>query len=169
MIQAARSATKNIAEGSRFSKTSKTFEIALGGTARASLEELLGDYEDFLRQNNLDQWTPDHPKATFIRNLYRDKADEQESSTTYATYRTYVEDKTLETAANTIICLIHQSSYLLDRLIGRQVEDYVQNGDLSEQLTKLRRERQKQDSGVGARKRTPSDRSDRSDSSDTSK
>ena len=61
MVQAARSGVQNIAEGSQASGTSRKFEMKLTNVARASLEELLLDYEDFLRQRNLSQWNPDHP------------------------------------------------------------------------------------------------------------
>ena len=73
MTQAARSAKQNIAEGSSASGTSKKIELKLIGTARASLEELLQDYQDFLRHNHLELWTKDHPKAVFIRNLSKRK------------------------------------------------------------------------------------------------
>ncbi len=73
MGQAARSGKQNIAEGSMASGTSKKMELKLIGVARASLEELLLDYEDFLRHCDLAQWSKDHPKAIFIRNLARVK------------------------------------------------------------------------------------------------
>src|SRR5437867_11359868 len=61
MVQAARSGNKNIAEGSQVSDTSKKGELKLVGIARASLEELLGDYKDFLRQRGLAEWGKNHP------------------------------------------------------------------------------------------------------------
>jgi four helix bundle suffix protein len=61
MVQAARSGVQNIAEGSEASATSKKMELKLTNVARASLKELTLDYEDFLRQNRLPQWEPDHP------------------------------------------------------------------------------------------------------------
>ncbi|MBI5868003.1 MAG: four helix bundle protein [candidate division Zixibacteria bacterium] len=61
MVQAARSAVQNIAEGSQLSGTSKKMELKLTNVARASLEELRLDYEDFLRQRGLPQWAPEHP------------------------------------------------------------------------------------------------------------
>jgi restriction system protein len=63
MVQAARSGRQNIAEGSQASGTSKKSELKLVGVARASLEELLLDYEDFLRQRGLNQWGKNHPLA----------------------------------------------------------------------------------------------------------
>jgi four helix bundle protein len=108
MVQAARSGKQNIAEGNMVSATSSKSELMLIGVARGSLEELLLDYQDYLRQNGLEQWPKDHPKADFIRKL-ASKLDR-----TYSTYRTYIEDKTAETAANTMICLIHQTTFLLN-------------------------------------------------------
>ncbi|MBI4621992.1 MAG: four helix bundle protein [Verrucomicrobia bacterium] len=66
MVQAARSGNKNIAEGSQVSGTSKKMELKLVGVARASLEELLGDYQDFLRQRGLGMWPKDHPMARTV-------------------------------------------------------------------------------------------------------
>src|SRR6266481_817221 len=81
MVQAARSGRQNIAEGSQSSGTSKKFELKLVSVARASLEELLLDYEDFLRQRGLTLWGKDHPTAQMVRRL----ADEKNGS--YMTYR----------------------------------------------------------------------------------
>jgi restriction system protein len=110
MVQAARSGRQSIAEGSMASGTSKKMELKLIGVARASLEELLLDYEDFLRQKGYERWGKGHEKAVFIRKLaYRkDKS--------YKTYRTYIGEKSAETAANAMVCAIHQASFLLDRL-----------------------------------------------------
>src|SRR5450631_3203049 len=107
MIQAARSGKQNIAEGSSMSGTSRVLELKLIGVSRASFEELLNDYEDYLRQHDLGRWPKDHEKAAFIRRLaYR-------SNRSYDTYRLYVESKSAETAANTVICTIMQTCYLL--------------------------------------------------------
>ncbi|MGV3618328.1 MAG: four helix bundle protein [Fimbriimonas sp.] len=86
MVQAARSGRQNIAEGSSASGTSKKTEIKLVGVARASLEESLLDYQDYLRQNGLSAWEKDHPKAAFIRKL---AYQENRSYKTYKSYRTY--------------------------------------------------------------------------------
>ena len=69
MVQAARSGNKNIAEGSQVSGTSKKMELKLVGVARGSLEELLGDYKDFLRQRGLAEWGKNHPRARVVRRL----------------------------------------------------------------------------------------------------
>jgi len=67
MVQAARSGKQNIAEGSVASGTSRKIELKLVGIARASLEELLIDYKDFLRQRGLPLWGKEHPPAKEIR------------------------------------------------------------------------------------------------------
>ena len=128
MIQAARSGKQNIAEGSMAAGTSKSMEIKLTGVARASLEELLLDYEDYLRQNDLQLWEKDHRKAVFIRNLSK-KPDN-----CYETYRIYLEDKTPETAANTMICLVRQANFLLDKLKGIQEKTLIEDGGVNEKI-----------------------------------
>ncbi|MBI5707695.1 MAG: four helix bundle protein [Armatimonadetes bacterium] len=132
MVQAARSGKQNIAEGSQFSATSKKIELKLMGVARASLEELLLDYEDFLRQKSLELWPKDHEKALFIRSLAMRK------DKSYSTYRTYIEEKSEESSANTLICLIHQASYLLDQLLRRLERDFAEEGGFTERLHKAR-------------------------------
>ena len=152
MVQAARSGKQNIAEGSVASGTSKKTELKLVGVARASLEELLLDYQDFLRQRQLPVWGKDHPQAQAIRKL----AYVQNRS--YATYRTYVEDSPPETAANTLICLIHQANYLLDRQLRGLEGQFIREGGYSERLRAARLEARAIQRGGGK-----SDRPDQSD------
>ena len=114
MVQAARSGKQNIAEGTMVSGTSKKSEIKLIGVARASLEELLLDYQDFLRQRNLPLWGKEDPRAQAVRKLAYEK------NRSYSTYKTCFKGSP-ESAANTIICLIHQENYLLDQQL-RQLE-----------------------------------------------
>lgn len=134
MVQAARSGKQNIAEGSVFSGTSKKLELKLINAARASLEELVLDYQDFLRQSKLEQWGKDDVKTSFIRRLaYR-------TPKSYETYRNYIEEKTLETAANTLICLIHQAKYMLDRLLKQLEKDFLEEGGFTERLHRARTE-----------------------------
>jgi four helix bundle suffix protein len=128
MVQAARSGKQNIAEGSMASGTSKKFEIKLVGVACASLEELLLDCEDFLRQRGLVLWTRDELRAREIRSL----AHVQDRS--YLTYRTYVEQQSAEVAANTLICITHQTNYLLDRLLRSLERAFLNEGGFSERL-----------------------------------
>src|SRR5258708_36643245 len=122
MVQAARSGRQNIAEGSQASGTSKKFELKLVGVARASLEELLLDYEDFLRQRGMVLWNKDDSTAQTIRGMA------YQNNRTYMTYRTYIEDASAEVAANTIICLIHQANYLLDRQLRQLEAAFLQTG-----------------------------------------
>jgi hypothetical protein len=106
MVQAARSGKQNIIEGSMASGTSKATEIKLTNVARASLEELLEDYQDFLRTRKLRLWNKDSREALFVRKLGA-KPD-----LSYESYRTYIETRPAEVVANIVICLIHQTNYL---------------------------------------------------------
>ncbi|HVL39209.1 MAG TPA: four helix bundle suffix domain-containing protein [Fimbriimonadaceae bacterium] len=135
MVQAARSGRQNIAEGSVASGTSSKVEIKLVGIARASLEELLLDYRDFLRQNGHQEWSKDHEKAVFVRKLcYRPERS-------YKTYRTYIEEKGPENAANTLLCVTHQTTYLLDKLLAQLERSFVEGGGFTERLHRIRSSR----------------------------
>ncbi len=132
MVQAARSGKQNTAEGSEASGTSKKTELKLTGVARASLEELLQDYEDFLRQRHLPIWSKDTPQAQAIRRIaYR-------SDRSYQSYRSYVEEAPPETAANAILCLIHQANYLLDHQIASLERRFLKEGGFTERLYRAR-------------------------------
>ena len=128
MVQAARSGKQNIAEGSMASGTSKKFELKLVGVARASLEELLLDYQDFLRQRNLPLWGKNHPKAQMIRKLA------YACNRSYRTYRTYIEGASPEVVANALICLIHQTNYLLDQQLRQLEKQFLEQGGFTEKL-----------------------------------
>lgn len=151
MVQAARSGVQNIAEGSLASATSKETELKLTNVARASLGELLLDYEDFLRQRGLRQWTKESAEAQAVRNLYL--SERSDLSDIYA-FRT----ASAEVVANTLLCLINQASNLLYRQIRQLEEKFLAHGGLRERMTKARLE-------VRA---SLSDKSDRSDMSDKS-
>jgi four helix bundle suffix protein len=128
MVQAARSGKQNIAEGSMASGTSKKFELKLVGVARASLEELLLDFQDYLRQHSLQLWGKDHPKARQIRGLcYR-------KNRSYTTYKPYIENSAPEIAANTVICLIHQTNYLLNQQLRSLEKEFLNQGGFTERL-----------------------------------
>ena len=132
MVQAARSGKQNIAEGSMVSGTSKKTELKLVGVARGSLEELLQDYGDFLRQNNLPLWPKEHSKAQEVRALcYR-------SNKSYMTYKSYVEERGPEVAANTLICLINQTNYLLDQQLRALDKQFLNEGGFTERLYEMR-------------------------------
>ena len=136
MVQAARSGRQNIAEGSQASGTSKKTELKLVGVARASLEELLLDYEDFLRHRGMNLWSKTHPMAQVIRRLAYDK------NRSYLTYRSYIEQSPPEVAANTIICLIHQTNYLLDQQLRQLERAFLTEGGFTERLYRERKKRQ---------------------------
>ena len=130
MIQAARSGKQNIAEGSLASGTSKKTELKLVNVARASQEELLADYEDFLRQNQLPVWDKNSPASQAIRGLA------YKSNKSYVTYMTYMTNE--ESAANCLICLINQACYLLDRQLRSLEASFLKQGGYSEQLLQQR-------------------------------
>ncbi len=132
MVQAARSGKQNIAEGSMASGTSSKFEIKLVAVARASLEELLLDYKDFLRQRGLPLWGKDHPSALRVRSMAYEK------NRSYLTYRSYVENHPAEIAANTVVCLVHQANYLLDRQLKQLERRFLEEGGFTERLYRVR-------------------------------
>jgi len=132
MVQAARSGNKNIAEGSQVSGTSKESELKLTGVARASLEELLGDYRDYLRQRSLPQWDKNSKEALYVRKLGT-RNDES-----YESYRSFIETRPAETVANILICLIHQANYLLDQQLRKLEQEFLQAGGLRERMTRAR-------------------------------
>lgn len=136
MIQAARSGKQNIVEGSN-EKTSEKSELKLLGVARASFQELLEDYEDFLRQHGFAQWAKDDPRSLEVRNLYKSDL----SNGTNQSYRSYLSNP--ETAANAAICLIHQVNFLLDRQIKTAEAQFVRDGGYTENLRKKREEEKK--------------------------
>mgnify|MGYP000203408162 CR=1 FL=1 len=140
MVQAARSAVQNIAEGSMASATSKKTELKLTGVARASLEELRLDYEDFLRQRGLRLWHKDSPEALAVRRKYQsinlsdlsDLSDPSDSSDLVDPYN--IRTASAEEAANTLLCLIHQASYLLKRQLERLEQQFLEEGGFTERL-----------------------------------
>jgi len=141
MVQAARSGKQNIVEGSAAAGVSSKTELKLVGVARASLEELLADYRDFLRQRGLPQWGKDDPQALEIRKLA------YTPNRSYHTYRSYFEESSPEVAANTAICLVAQTTYLLDRLLKQLTARFVEEGGISERMLHARlrhREQEKQ-------------------------
>ena len=146
MVQAARSGRQNIAEASRAAATTSQTELRLMNVARASLEELLLDYEDFLRHRRLAQWAPDSPEASAIRsvprNFRKDPTDPSHPThlkalsdrERWALYACWLEHEDPAVRANATICLIHQANYLLDRQIAALETAFVTGGGYSEQL-----------------------------------
>ena len=134
MVQAARSGKQNIVEASKASGTSKEMEIKLTNVARASLEELLNDYRDFLRVRDCAVWEKGSKQALYVRKLGN------KSHGTYETYRELCETRPAEVVANIALCLIHQTNYLLDQQIRRLERDFLTAGGLRERMTRARLE-----------------------------
>ncbi|MEX1139039.1 MAG: four helix bundle suffix domain-containing protein [Bacteroidota bacterium] len=137
MVQAARSGKQNIAEGSMASGTSRKFELKLVSVARASLEELLLDYKDFLRQRKLVTWDKSDPMAIKIRSLA------YTVNKSYNTYMNYIEESPPEVAANTMVCLINQTNYLLDQQLRQLERQFLEDGGFTERLYSARQEARK--------------------------
>lgn len=187
MVQAARSGVQNIAEGSLASGTSKKTELKLTSVARASLGELIRDYEDYLRQNDLPIWEKNSPRVLAMRGRLAgkikkpsDRSDKSDLSEDIENSEFFDEPllsalhalktTTAEVSANILLCLTHQATYLLARQMERLEKDFVEKGGFTERLYSYRKEHR------GAGKVTeeeteyfkPSDESDLSDLSDLS-
>ncbi len=162
MVQAARSGRQNIAEGSRASATSSQTELRLVNVARASLDELLLDYEDFLRHRHLRRWELDDPEALAVRRIgQKNRSDPSDLSDEgrYARYAEWLDHDDPAIRANALLCLIHQTNYLLDKQIQALEAQFIEDGGYSEKLATARLAERN-------RRRTthPSDPSDPSDS-----
>ena len=154
MIQAARSGRQNIAEGSRAAATSSQSELRLVNVARSSLEELLLDFEDYLRHRRLALWPLSSAETRAVREVPRrfkeDRTDQIDLTNLtdrerWALYAHWLEHERAEVRANAIISLIHQANYLLDKQIAALEAAFVEEGGYSEQLAAARlvaRERQ---------------------------
>ena len=159
MVQAARSGRQIIAEGSRASATSSQTELRLINVARSSLDELLLDYEDFLRQHGHRQWAMDSPEALAFRQVGQQLARQETQTEQAELYRPWLANADPAVVANAVICLIHQANYLLDQQVRALERQFVTGGGYSEQLAAARlRERQAQ-----ADRTDQSDQTDRSD------
>lgn len=144
MVQAARSGKQNIAEGSAASATSTETELKLINVARASLQELLVDYTDYLRVHALEQWAMDSEKARQARQVCS-----RHNDTAY--YRTAIAERSAETIANIAITLIHQEDVLLRKLLQRLEDDFVRQGGIKERMYTARTGyRQEQDTRLAA-------------------
>ncbi len=187
MVQAARSGRQNLAEASRAAATSSQTELRLLNVARASLEELLLDFEDFLRHRRMKQWAADGPEAMAVREVpKRFKSDRPDPSDPidltdltdpqrWALDARWLEHGDPGVRANAAISLIHQANYLLDQQIAAVEKQFVEQGGYSEQLAAARlAERQRKRRGPvgglvdGADRTDPSDHTDPSDQPDPS-
>lgn len=131
MVQAARSGKQNIAEG--YLQKSIEGRLKLVGVARASLEELLNDYLDFLRQRKLRIWDKDSPQASKVRRLAYNRYK------TYKDYKIYLHQGQ-EPAANAMVCLINQTNRLLDQKLRWLEQRFVKEGGFRESLFRKRME-----------------------------
>ena len=134
MIQAARSGKQNIAEGAAAAATSAKTEIRLTSVAKASLQELLEDYMDFLKINNCEQWQPGSREFEYMRNLGRTNNDA-------AFYMSLIEVRPPATIANMCIILLKQTDYLLHRQIESLAKKFLEEGGFSERMFRLRKDR----------------------------
>lgn len=132
MVQAARSGKQNIAEASMASATSKETEIKLTNVARASLEELLIDYEDFLRTNKLLKWDKEHRLVARLRELNKIR------NGNYETFRKAIENDSTEICANAMIGIIKVTTYLLNQQIKQLETAFIREGGLRERMTRAR-------------------------------
>lgn len=137
MIQAARSGKQNIAEGVAASVTSRETEIKLTNVAKASLQELLADYEDYLRVRGLQQWQKGDPKWEQTRQVCAKHTDPE-------FYTRAAANRSDETIANIAIILIYQTDYLLFRLIERMKAKFLEKGGIREEMTRARLARRQQ-------------------------
>ena len=131
MVQAARSGKQNIAEGSAASTTSRETELKLMNVAKASLQELLVDYEDYLRVRGLELWKDSDPRYLQTRAVLSKHNDS-------AFYREAIKVRSAETIANIAITLIHQADAMLVRLIEKLKQQFVQQGGIREEMTRAR-------------------------------
>ena len=131
MVQAARSGKQNIAEGNQAAATSSETEIKLTNVAKASLEELLDDYEDYLRVRGLQQWGQLHPRYDAMRQYARSKQIQKD-------YASQIQKMNEEEIANLSITLIHQASYMLQRLLETMQDRFVKEGGIKERMLHAR-------------------------------
>ena len=131
MVQAARSGKQNIAEGNQAAATSSETEIKLTNVAKASLEELLDDYEDYLRVRNLQQWGNLHPRYEKMRQYARSEQIKKD-------YADKIRQMNDEEIANLCITLIHQAMYMLHRLLVTMQNRFVTEGGIKERMYQSR-------------------------------
>ena len=127
MTQAARSGKQNIAEGNQAAATSSETEIKLTNVAKASLEELLADYEDYLRSRHLTQWDKGHPRFNAMRNWTK-------SDDFFTSYAVKASKMTDEEMANLCVTLCHQAIYMLSKLLKTMQDRFVEQGGIKERM-----------------------------------
>ena len=138
MTQAARSCKQNIAEGSAASGTSKETEIKLTNVARATLDELIEDYLDYLKTHNAVEWPRDDKRRLFARDFAREHSD-------WESWREFFETRPADTLANLMLTLCHQTRYMLDKMIVAQEEDFKKYGGVRERMHATRTAKRAED------------------------
>lgn len=133
MQQAARSCKQNLIEGHDAAPTSKETEIKLTNVARASLGELLEDYEDYLRFKSLEVWGVNHPRTKRLREYLRKEEFVRE-------YPSLFQKLNGEEFCNLMITLILQERCLIDGLLKKQQKRFLEEGGLREQMTRIRQQ-----------------------------
>ena len=127
MVQAARSCKQNIAEGSAASGTSKETEIKLTNVARATLDELIEDYQDYLNTHGASEWPMDDKRRVAARDFAKEHSD-------WESWREFFETRPADTLANLMLTLCHQTRYMLDKMIAAQEEDFKKYGGVRERM-----------------------------------
>jgi four helix bundle suffix protein len=160
MVQAARSGVQNIGEGSRFSGTSKKMEIKLTNVARASLEELRLDYEDYLRHHALPLWPKADPRraalvarrcataqdvAAWVKEIHGPGGPDGQLKHRGASIESIrsINSRYSEIAANAALVLVGVACALLDRQIAAQAAALTEHGGFTERLYRIRTERRR--------------------------
>ena len=156
MVQAARSGKQNLAEGNIDGVTSRELELRLTNVNRASLHELLLDYEDYLRVRGLEQWSYDDPRCRRTRAFCRKHLDS-------AVYREKIKERSDETIANIAITLIHQCDVLIRGLIEWLKADFKERGGIKEELYRARKDWMRRNGGYNGGGRNGSDGSNGQD------
>ena len=136
MIQAAHSGKQNIIEGCAASATSSKTELKLLNVAKASLLELLEDYEDYLKTRHFKQWEPGGREFEAMRRLGATQQDPD-------FYMNLIKTRPPETIANMAIILIKQADYLLFRQLQKVSDEFIENGGFSEKMAAIRRNKRK--------------------------
>ncbi|MFM7179923.1 MAG: four helix bundle suffix domain-containing protein [Verrucomicrobiales bacterium] len=154
MVQAARSGVRNISEGSGLAATSRKLEMNLTNVARASLsDELLPDFESFLRQIGLELWPKDSRKTLVMRERLRDELvpglppayPDRPRCDGLANFTSFIAHTDAEVAANAMICLIHQTIFLLRGQLRSQEKTFLNQGGFSENLLRQRQNQRRKD------------------------
>lgn len=127
MTQAARSCKQNIAEGSASSGTSKETELKLTNVARATLDELLEDYKDFLTKNGYSEWPDNDKRKIFAREFAKEHND-------WPDWKEICETRPADALANLMLVVIYQTRYLIDRMISQLEEDFTKQGGIRERM-----------------------------------